>query len=141
MPQNLIRFFKDGRKCWVKQGKLFILTLPDKVVVFPVALFHLEKSRNHNYIKARVFEVQLYVASYSECLRASKLSNLQPSCKRFCRDCFTNKSVCDNHTDLYDTWNCDVHPCETCARLFKECKSLACRQFCNLLLISDQEPA
>ena len=48
MLQNLIRFLKDGRKCWVKQGKLFILTLLDKVAGFPVTLYHLEKSGNHN---------------------------------------------------------------------------------------------
>ena len=26
MPQDLIRFLKDGRKCWVKQGELSILS-------------------------------------------------------------------------------------------------------------------
>ena len=86
----------------MKQKWLFILTLLDKVVAFPVALYHLEKSGDHNDIEARVFKVLLYVASCSECLRASKLSNLPPGCNRFCHDCFTNKSVCDNHTDLYD---------------------------------------
>ena len=27
MLQNLIRFLKDGRKCWVKQGEFLILSL------------------------------------------------------------------------------------------------------------------
>ena len=55
MLQNLIRFFKDGRKCWVNLGELFILTLLNKVVGFPVALYHLEKSGGYSDLKARVF--------------------------------------------------------------------------------------
>ena len=52
---NLTRFLKDGRKCWVKQGDLFILILQDKVVVIRVALYHLEKSGDHNDIESRMF--------------------------------------------------------------------------------------
>ena len=73
--------------------------------------------------------------------RASKVSNLPPSGNIFCRDCFRNKSVCDNHTDVYNNLNCDVRPCETCERLLKESKNLACKEFCNLLSILDQESA
>ena len=55
MLHNLIRFLKNGRKCWVKLGKLFILILLNKVVAFPVARYHLEKSGDHNDIEALVF--------------------------------------------------------------------------------------
>ena len=67
------------------------------------------------------------------------MSNLPPSCSNFCRDCFRNKSFCDNHTDLYNSLSCDLHPCETCERLLKEGKNLMCKEFFNLLSISDQE--
>ena len=117
MLQNLIRLLKDGRRCWVKQEEFFTLTLLDKAVAFPVTLYN------------------------SECLRASKVSNLPPSCGRFRRDCFTNKSVCGYHTDLYDSWKCNVSPCETCARLLNESKNLVYKQVWNSLSILDQEPA
>ena len=119
-------------------AELFILTPLDKVVAFPVALYHLEKSGDHNDIEARAFEVLLCVASCSECLRASKVPNLPPSCNSFCHDCFRNKSVCDNHTDLYNSLNCDVRPCETCERPLKESKSLVYKEFCNLLSIKSE---
>ena len=55
MLHNLIRLLKNGRRCWVKQGELFILILLNKVVAFHVALYQLEKSGDHNGIKALVF--------------------------------------------------------------------------------------
>ena len=88
----------------MKQRQLFLLTLLDKVIVFPVTLCHLEKStRDHNDFEARVFDVLLYVASCGECLTVSKVLNLPPSCNMSCRDSFTIQSVNDNHTDLYDS--------------------------------------
>ena len=118
-------------------GELRILILLDKVVAFPVALYHLEKSGDHNDIETRVSEVLLCVASCSECLRASKVPSLPPSCNSFCRYCLRNKSFCDNHTDMCNSCNCGVRPCETCERLLKETKNLVC----NLLSISDQKSA
>ena len=50
--QNLIRYLKDGIKCWVKQGELFILALLNNVAAFPVAFYHLEKSSDHDNIKS-----------------------------------------------------------------------------------------
>ena len=50
----------------MKQTELFILTLLDKSVTFPVALYHFKESGDHNDIEARVFEVLLYIASCSE---------------------------------------------------------------------------
>ena len=69
------------------------------------------------------------------------MPSLPPSRNSVCCDCFRNKSVCDNHTDLYNSLNCDVRPCETCKRSLKKDKILACEEFCNLLPISDQESA
>ena len=40
-----------------------MLTLLDEVVAFLVALYHLEKSGDHNDIEARVTEVQYIVCS------------------------------------------------------------------------------
>ena len=57
-----------------------------------------------------------------------KMSNLSSSCNRFCRYCFTNKSVCDNHI------------CETRARLLEESKNLIF-PISDQLPISDQESA
>ena len=73
MLQNLIRFLEDGRKFWVKQGELFMITLQEKVVALPVALYHLEKSGNHNDIDTRVSEVLLHAASCSVCLSANDM--------------------------------------------------------------------
>ena len=50
----------------MKQTELFILTLPHKSVTFPVTLYHLKGSGDHNDIEARVFEVLLCIASCSE---------------------------------------------------------------------------
>ena len=91
-------------------GELFILIPLDNVVAFPVASYHLEKSGDHHDIEALVFEVLLCVASCSECLRVSKVPSLPPSCDSFCRHYFRNKSVCDNHTDLYNGMDCDACP-------------------------------
>ena len=76
--QDLIRFLKDVRKCWVKQKEIFILTLLNKVVAFPFESYHLKKSGDHNDIEAHVFEVLLYVVSCSECL-----SNFCQKCRIF----------------------------------------------------------
>ena len=81
-------------------AELFIFTPSDKVVAFPVALYHLEKSGDHNDIEAHVFEVLLCVASRSECFKASKVPNVPPGCNSFCHNCFRNRSVFDNHTDF-----------------------------------------
>ena len=82
----------------------------------------------------------LYVASFIECFRASEVPIFPSSCNSFCRDCFRNTGVCDNHTDLYNNnLNCDVRPCETCERSLKESKNLVCKEFCNLSSVSDQE--
>ena len=61
MLQNLIRFLKNDRKCWVRQGELFGLTILDRLVSFLIALYHLEKSGDRTDIEGRVFEVLLYV--------------------------------------------------------------------------------
>ena len=84
--QNLIRFLKDDRKCRVKQGEVFILTLLDKVVAFLVPLYHLEKPGDHNDTEARVF-MQLSVSSKTippghDSKGAKTLSPGQPLCTK-----------------------------------------------------------
>ena len=82
---------------------IYLHSILDKVVAFSFAFYQLEKSGAYNDMEASVFEVLLYDASCSECLKASKASNFPLSCDELCRDCFTNKSVCNNQADLYDS--------------------------------------
>ena len=66
------------------------------------------------------------------------MSDLPPGCNRFCRDCVTNKTFCDNQKDFYGSWNCDLRPSETSLRLLKESENLVCKQF---VIYFDQESA
>ena len=106
----------------MKQGELFIFPPPDEFVALTVALYQLEKSGDYNDIDTSVFEVLLYGASCSKCLRVPKVSNLPLSCNSFCRNCYTNKRICDKHTGLHDTelrcapmWNL----CKIIQRMYK----------------------
>ena len=85
MLQNLIRFLKDGRRCLVKQGELFILTLLDKVAAFPAALYYLEKLATIMTLKLACLRYYCMWLHGSECLRASKVPNPPPSDNGYAR--------------------------------------------------------
>ena len=119
-----------------------MLQLLDQLIAIPIAIYLLEKSGTHIDIDLRVKEVLLYVTSCGTCLHKCKATGQPMVCKNFCLDCFSNKTVCDNHKDLYDcTWQCDEHPCEHCMRLIQNGTDVICRRFRVMLSIYDQDPA
>ena len=59
----------------------------------------------------------------------------------FAKKCFINKNICDaHHLELYDTWNCDLRPCEECMRNIQG-EATTCSRFKVMLPFSDQESA
>ena len=42
-----------------------------------------------------------------------------PVCKNFCKDCFSGRAICKAHEGIFDTWNCDKRPCESCNEKIK----------------------
>ena len=142
MLQNLINESEEGTRHWVKQGEVFMLQLLHQLIAIPIAIYLLEKSGTHIDIDLREKEVLLYVTSCGTCLHQCKATGQLPVCKNFCLDCFSNKTVCDNHKDLYDcAWQCDECPCEHCMRLIQNGTDVICRRFRVMLSISDQDPA
>ena len=114
MLKNLMKMFKDGRYSWVKQGEVFLLHLLDDMVAFPIAIYHLDKSGDHIDVEKRVKEVLTYASACCTCLDSAKRNKLMPVCKNFCKDCFSDRAVCKAHEIIYDTWNYDKRPCESC---------------------------
>ena len=141
MLENLIQMFKDGHLSWIKQGEVFLLHLLDDMVAFPIAIYHLEKSGDYNDVKSRVTEVLKYVSACTACLESAKRSGLAPVCNAFCKDCFLNKAICHIHVGIYDTWNCDERPCESCIGRIRTGEDITCTRARILLSISDQESA
>ena len=114
MLENVIKMFKDGRHSWVEQEEVFLLHLLDDMVAFPIAIYHLDKSGDHIDVENRVKEVLTYASACSTCLDSAKRNKLMPVCKNFCKDCFFDGAVCKAHERIYDTWNYDKRPCESC---------------------------
>ena len=64
-----------------------------------------------------------------------------PVCKKFCKDCFSGSAICKAHEGIYDTWNCDKRPCESCNEKIKNGDAITYTRSRILLSISDQESA
>ena len=70
-----------------------------------------------------------------ECLRSAKNNNTYPQCKYFCKECFTQQKVCEEHEGLYDEWNSDCRPRESCMAAINGGNSVKCKRFTILLSI------
>ena len=129
MLENLIKMFKDGRYSWVRQGEVFLLHLLDDMVAFPIAIYHLDKSGDRIDVENRVKEVLTR-------LDFAKRNKLMPVCMNYCKDCFSDRAVCKAHERIYDTWNYDKRPCESCNEKIKNGDAITCTRSRILLFIS-----
>ena len=83
----------------------------------------------------------MYLFSCNKCLRLAKTTGRPPNCKFFCKESFKSESVCPRHTEIFEGWNCDCRPCETCMEPISQGSNIECRRFLILLSISHQDSA
>ena len=119
----------------------FFVQLLDYFVAVPVAVFHLSQSSQWDDVLLRLKTVLIYLSSCNECLCLAKTTGRPPNCKFFYKDCFTLESVCPRHTQIFEYWNSDCRPCETCMESISQGSNIECRRFLILLSISDQDSA
>ena len=141
MLQKLIADFKNSERSWVKNGEVFFFQLLDYFVAIPIAVFYLSKSGQWNDVLSRLKTVLKYLSSCNECLSAAKATGRPPNCRFFCKECFKLESVCRNHNGIYEDWNCDNRPCETCMLAISQGSDVTCKRLRILLSISDQDSA
>ena len=139
--QYFINSFKAETITWVKQGEVFMVQLLDVIIAVPFAVFYLSKPSNSEEVETRVRTALLYLSVCTECLKTAKETESIPNCHYLSKICFINKHIYDAHLQLYDTWNCDLHPCEECMRNIVQGEATTCSRFRVMLSFSDQESA
>ena len=122
-------------------GKAFLVQLLDYFVAVPVAVFYLSQFDQWDDVLLRLKTVLMYLFSCNKCLRLAKTTGRPPKCKFFCKECFKSESVRLRHTKIFEDWNCDCRPCETCMESIPQGYNIECERYHILSSISDQDSA
>ena len=101
--------------------------------------YHLSQSGQWDDVLLQLKTVLMYLSSCNECLPS--FTGRPPNCKFFCKECFKSESLSPRHTEIFEDWNCDCRPCETCMESISQGSNIECKRLCILLSISDQDSA
>ena len=83
----------------------------------------------------------LSMICFYECVRFAKTTGRPTNCNFFFKECLKSESVCPRHTEIFEDWNCDCRPCETCVESISQGSNIECRRFRILLNVSDLDSA
>ena len=124
-----------------QRRRSFVVQLLDHFVAIPIAIYYLSESGQWEDVLNRVKKVFLYLSSCNKCLDSAKRNKTFPQCHYFCKECFKENEVCQEHQGLYEDWNGDSRLCESCMAAIRAGNTVICQRFRIVLSISDQASA